>query len=226
MLTLDQVTRALPPSLKGSASQQLVDTINNVTGDPIIAEQIRENFISYSGVLKEGRFKTEDYLSAVMYVSYKLMGDSNQDAYFKTFPDRYQRLVAQGTSSKDMASYVSMYAKGKLVNLILEQSLVPTHVLNAHVFQQAVNTQAAIMIDPDVSPKVRSDAANSLMTHLKKPEAKAEVNIDLRENSGMNELREMLTRMAGTQRDLIQGGVPVANIAAQKLIEGKAREIP
>lgn len=226
MLTLDQVTRALPPSLKGSASQQLVDTINNVTGDPIIADQIRENFISYSGVLKEGRFKTEDYLSAVMYVSYKLMGDSNQDAYFKAFPDRYQRLVAQGTSSKDMASYVSMYAKGKLVNLILEQSLVPTHVLNAHVFQQAVNTQATIMLDPDVSPKVRSDAANSLMTHLKKPEAKAELNIDLRENSGMNELREMLTRMAGTQRDLIQRGTPVADIAGQKLIEGKAKEIP
>jgi hypothetical protein len=206
LLTLDQVQRALPANLKNSATQQLVDNLNNIAADPVLAEQLRENFISYTSVLREGRFKTEDYLNAVMYVSFKLMGDSNQDAYFKTFPQRYQALVARGTPSKDIAAYVSAYNKGKLVNLILEQSLVPTHVLNAHIFQQAINTQVGLMTDPDVSAKVRSDAANSLLTHLKKPEAKAELNINVGEQSGMNELRATLERLALQQQALISGG--------------------
>ena len=225
MLTLDLVTRALPANLKHAATQDLVDRINAATGDPIVAEQIRENFISYASVLKDGRFKTDDYLNAVKYVSFKLMGDSNQDAYFKTFPSRYQNLLANNATPKDLASYASMYNKGKLVNLILEQSMVPTHVLNAHVFQQAVNSQVALMTDPNVSAKVRSDAANSLLTHLKKPEAKAELNIDLRENSGLTELKSMLQRLAQTQRDAIQSGVPTHEIASQALIEGKAEEV-
>ncbi len=226
LLTLDQVQRALPANLKNSATQQLVDNLNNIAADPILAEQLRENFISYTSVLREGRFKTEDYLNAVMYVSFKLMGDSNQDAYFKTFPQRYQALVARGTPSKDIAAYVSAYNKGKLVNLILEQSLVPTHVLNAHIFQQAINTQVELMTDPDVSAKVRSDAANSLLTHLKKPEAKAELNINVGEQSGMNELRATLERLALQQQALISGGqATVVEIAHDTIIEGTAKEV-
>jgi hypothetical protein len=226
LLTLDQVQRALPANLKNSATQQLVDNLNNIAADPILAEQLRENFISYTSVLREGRFKTEDYLNAVMYVSFKLMGDSNQDAYFKTFPQRYQALVARGTSSKDIAAYVSAYNKGKLVNLILEQSLVPTHVLNAHVFQQAINTQVELMTDPDVSAKVRSDAANSLLTHLKKPEAKAELNINVGEQSGMNELRSALERLARQQQDVISSGhATVVEIAHSTIIEGESKEV-
>ena len=73
--------------------------------------------------LEKAQFKTEDYLNAVAFVSYKLMGHSNQEAYFKTFPTRYQDMLAAGKSQKDISSFVSIYAKGKLVNLILEQFL-------------------------------------------------------------------------------------------------------
>ena len=83
--TLDQVKRALPPKLKSSATQTIVDELNNLQDNPVVAEQIRNNFISYTGVLSEGKFKTEDYLNAVKYVSYKLMGNTNKDAYFKTY---------------------------------------------------------------------------------------------------------------------------------------------
>lgn len=225
MLTLEQVVRALPANLKKVATQQMVDDINNAASDPLIAQEIQDNWITYSSVLKDGRYKTEDYLNAVKYVSYKLRGDSNQDAYFKTFPLRYQNLVAKGTSPKDIAAYVSAYNKGQMVNKILEQSLIPTHVLNAHIFQQAINTQVELMTDPDVSPKVRSDAANSLLTHLKKPEAKAEISIDIGENSGMTELRDTLRALAVQQQQLITQGVPTREIAAQKLIEGTAKDV-
>lgn len=225
-LTVNQVITALPASLKSAVTQSLVDKINNVVTDPLVAEEIKNNFISYTGVLKDGKFKTEDYLNAVTYVSFKLMGLSNQDAYFRTFPQRHAALVARGTTTKDISAYVSAFNRGKLVNLILEQTLVPTWVLNQDVYQKAINTQAELMISAQ-SELVRSNAANSILTHLAKPkEAGPLINLDMRENSGMNELRDMLTSLAKQQRDLIQGGVPTKQIAEQRLIEGESTRDP
>ena len=226
MITKEVLARALPPNLKSAATDALVDAINQFSNDPIIAENIRENFLSYSGVLRDGKFKTEDYLNAVAYCSYKLMGDSNQDAYFRTFPQRYAALVAAGRTPKEISSYVASYNKGQLVNKIMEQALVPSWVLNAHMYQAALNTQFKLMNDEDVSPKVRSDAADSLLTHLTKPkEVGPLINIEMGENSGMNELKETLAKMAEQQRALIASGVTTQAIAAQTIIDVPVKEL-
>ena len=226
MITKEVLARALPPNLKSAATDALVDAINQISNDPIIAENIRENFLSYSGVLRDGKFKTEDYLNAVAYCSYKLMGDSNQDAYFRTFPQRYAALVAAGRTPKEISSYVASYNKGQLVNKIMEQALEPSWVLNAHMYQAALNTQFKLMNDEDVSPKVRSDAADSLLTHLTKPkEVGPLINIEMGENSGMNELKETLAKMAEQQRALIASGVTTQAIAAQTIIEVPVKEL-
>jgi hypothetical protein len=217
-LTLHQVAHALPPNLKNNVTQQLVDNINNCVSDPIMAEAIKDNFLSYTQVLSEGKFKTEDYLSAVMYVSFKLMGMTNQDAYARTFPARYRTLLNNGTSAKDISSYVSMYNKGRLVNLILEKSLIPTWVLNQHIYQKAINVQADLMSNAN-SEMVRMQAANSILTHLAKPkEVGPLINLDLREGSGLNELKATLTQLAQQQRDLIGQGVTTKSIADQGLV--------
>lgn len=224
MLTVQQVEKAVPPNLKSAITQQFVDTLNNLSVDPTMADQIRDNFMSYTNVLKDGRFKTEDYLNAVMYVSYKLMGKSNLDSWALTFPQRYQALVAKNTPSKDIAAHVSAYNKGKLVNLIMEQTLVPSWVLNQDLFQKALNVQADLMYTAS-SEKVRSDAANSILTHLAKPKDSiaTQINIGLNENSGMNELRETLQSLAKQQQDLIQRGVSTKEIAAQTIIDVEAK---
>lgn len=217
-LTLHQVAHALPANLKNNVTQQLVDNINNCVADPIMAEAIKDNFLSYTQVLNEGKFKTEDYLSAVMYVSFKLMGMTNQDAYARTFPARYRTLLNNGTSAKDISSYVSMYNKGRLVNLILEKSLIPTWVLNQHIYQKAINVQADLMSNAN-SEMVRMQAANSILTHLAKPkEVGPLINLDLREGSGLNELKATLTQLAQQQRDLIGQGVTTKSIADQGLV--------
>lgn len=225
-ITKELVARALPGNLKSAATDQLADMINQISTDPLIAEQIRDNFLSYTSVLKDGKFKVEDYLNAVAYCSYKLMGDSNQDAYFKTFPQRYANLVAAGRTPKEISSYVAAYAKGQLVNKIMEQTLVPSWVLNQHMYQAALNTQFKIMTDEDVSPKVRSDAADSLLTHLAKPkEVGPLINIDMGETSGMNELKDALARMAQQQQTLINAGVSTKEIAAQDIVDVTPKEI-
>lgn len=226
MITVQEIAKALPPNLKSSATQSLADLINNISTDQFVAEQVRKNFIGYSDVLRDGKFKTEDYLNAVTYCSYKLMGQSNQDAYFRTFPARHAALVAKGTPSKDIAAYVSMYNKGKLVNMIMEQTLVPTWVLNQDMHQKALNTQFEIMQDTNVSPKVRVEAANSLLTHLAKPkEAGPLVNIDMRENSGVNELTKALRDLAAGQQHAIGQGTPIRDITHQTIVEAEAKEV-
>lgn len=225
MLTKELVERAVPATLKSSITQQLVDRINNATTDPIIAESIRENFIHYTGVLRDGKFKTEDYLHAVMYVSFKLLGDSNLQAYTKTFPQRYQDLLTKGTSSKDIAAYVAAYNKGKLVNLVFEQSAVPSWVLNQHIYQEAINEQYTLMTTAQ-SEKVRTEAANSLLVHLKRPEViKSQIDVNLKDSSGMTELKETMRQLAEVQRNAIQNGTTAKLIAATPIVDAEFTEV-
>jgi len=225
LITTEMLVKALPPNLKSNATQELADMVNNITTDQQAAENIRDNFISYTGVLQDGKFKTEDYLSAVAYVSYKLMGSSNEDAYFKTFPNRYQKLLANGTAKKDIASYVAAYAKGKLVNRIMEQTIVPSWVLNQDLYQKALNVQADLMVNAH-SEKVRSDAANSLLTHLTKPkEAGPLINIDMRENSGMAELTKAITDLAQKQIEAVKNGASVKELAAHNIMDIEVKDV-
>ena len=110
-LTLDQLTKVLPKGFKNNATQKLVDKINLMVKDPIIREAYRDNLLSYTSVLTDGRFQIGHYVDAVKYITHKLMGDSNILAYTKTFPDRYQNFLANGTNDKDIASYVTSYNK-------------------------------------------------------------------------------------------------------------------
>lgn len=223
--TVELLQKTLPSNLRTSATQGLVDMLNTVSSNQQEAELIRENFLGYTAVLSEGKYKTEDYLNAVKYVSFKLMKCSNEEAYVKTFPQRYQRMVKEGVKPKDIGSYVYAYSKNKLVNRIMEQTMVPSWVLNQDIFQEAINTQASLMRDPDVSPKVRSDAANSLLTHLAKPkEAGPLINLDMRDTSGMKEMKELLVRMAQQQQGLIKDGVTARDIASAVIIDVEATD--
>lgn len=220
-LSKQEIIAALPANFKSAVTDQFVDMVNDITQDQQAAEFIRENFVTYSMVLKEGRFKTEDYLNAVAYVSYKHMGLSNQEAFFKVFPNRHAALVAKGTSSKDIAAHVSGYHKGKLVNMIMEKSLVPTWVAYQDVFHKAIATQADLMQNA-ASEKVRCDAANSILTHLQKPkEAAVSVNVDMRENSGMRELVNTMRELAGAQRQAIVDGLDAKVISGSALVQEK-----
>ena len=218
VLTVEQFKVALPDKVKKSVNQELIDQINTTLNDPDMYEAYRDNLLSYTRVMNDGRFKIGDYVNAVKYVSHKLMGASNIEAYTKTFPDKYQRFIQQGVSSKDIASYVTAYNKSKLVNLIFEQTLIPSYVLNQDLYQKALNVQAELMLDTGISPKVRSDAANSLLTHLKMPETqKVELDLNVKEDSSIAALRATTLELARQQRLMVEAGA----MNAQEIAHGK-----
>jgi len=227
-LTIDQFKQALPDKVKKSVSQELIDQINQTLSEPELFEAYRENLISYTKVMADGRFKVQEYVNAVRYVSHKLMGCTNIEAYTKTFPDKYQRFVAQGVAAKDIASYVTAYNKSKLVNLIFEQTLIPSYVLNQDLYQKALNVQPDLMVNAN-SEKVRTDAANSLLTHLKMPEKqKVELEIGIKEDSSIAVLRQATLELARQQRLAMQAGQMSALEAAEsklQAIEVVTREV-
>ena len=223
-LSIDILRKSLPDKYKATVSQELLDTINDTLDDPDLFETYRDNFISYTSVLNDGRFKVTDYLNAVKYCTQKLMGKTNADAYMITFPDRYQSMLNRGLSSKDMSSIISVYNKSKLVNSILEQSLIPSWVINQDLYQKAINIQADLMMTAS-SEKVRSDAANSLLTHLKPPETKkVELDIGLKQGSEVDSLRSIIAELAGERKRMIEAGVVSVEETAEAKLVGQVIE--
>lgn len=221
-LTIDELRQSLPDTIRKSVNDEVLNSINQVISDPAFYQQYRENLLSYGHVLKEGKWKISSYVDAVRYVSFKLMGLNNQDAYIKTFPGRYQYFLQKGTSAKDIASYVHSYHNNKLVNLILEQAMIPVHILGRDLFWKAVTTQAELM-QTATSEKVRSDAANSIMSHLRPPETKkVELDVTAKDDGTLDALRRAVSGLVELQGQAIRNGVQTAGqIAGGRLIEGE-----
>lgn len=219
-ILVQELKDALPSSLKTFATQDLADKIDQITTDPLAAKLIQDNFISYTHVLQEGKYKMDDYLSAVSYVSFKLMGLTNKEAYCRTFPNRYSNLIASGKTEKEISCYVAAFHKGKLVNQVMEQCIIPAWVLHNEYYNEAIRKNVELMRTAR-SEKVQAMAADSLLKHLAKPEAVQGplVNIDMRQGSGLDELKEAITSLARKQRELIIDGIPTKEIAEQKLYE-------
>lgn len=225
-LTVDQFKAALPDKVRKSINQELIDQINTTLADPDMYENYRDNLLSYTRVMADGRFKVSEYVNAVKYVSHKLMGRTNIESYSLTFPEKIDRFTQQGVAAKDIASYVTAYNKSKLVNLIFEQTLIPSYVLNQDLYQKALNVQADLMITAR-SEKVRSDAAAHLMQALKMPEvAKVELDVTVKEGSAIAALREATLALAAQQRMQVQAGLMNAQqVAHSKVIDVVATEV-
>lgn len=228
-LTIEQFQKVMPKGMKKTITTALIDTINKTLTDPAQHAEYRNNILSYTSVMKDGKFKIHQYLDAVRYVGFKLLGSSNVDAYVKTFPDRYQYFINNHTSDKDIASYVCSYNKNKLVNLIFEQTLIPTHILNADIYQKAINNLARLMATAK-SEKVQCDAANSLLVNLKAPETKkVELDITISDDKTIEDLRKTTLLLAAQQRELLESGAMNAKqVAHSKLVstvDGECEEV-
>lgn len=219
MITIDEFKEAMPAHIRKNISPELMIQINTAMTDPEVLAVYRENVVGLATVMKEGKFKIGDYLSAVKFVSHKLLGDQHIQAWAKTFPDRYNDMVQRGNNRSEIASVCSRYAASKLVVLLMGQTMMPTHILNAPLYQKAINVQAELMMNAK-SEKVRCDAAANLIATLKPPEVqKVALDIGYKEDSTIQALRETTMELVRQQRQMIEkGNVSVRAIAESKLI--------
>lgn len=218
-LTKDIVLKVLPKSKKAHVTDEFMDRLNgSLTGDEVEREAIRNNFLGYVSVCAEGSYSLDQYLSAVKYCSYKLMGDNNVVAYSKTFPERYARVMSDIDKQDYVVQYAAAYNKGKLVNAIMAQTMVPTYVLNQDIHQKAINRLAHLM-EHARSEKVQEAAASSLLVQLKAPEAKKiDLNVEVKRTDGIAELNNTLMQMAEQQKLMIESGMSTKTVAGQRII--------
>lgn len=217
---------ALPEKMRKSVNDQLINYVNSVLSNPDEYVAYRDNLISYTSVMQDGKYKIENYLDAVRYVTFKLMGHTDKDAYMKTFPKKWQDWIASGVAPKDMASYVTAYHKGKLVNAIMAQTMIPVHVLNLDLYQRALNEQF-ILGTTAKSEMVRSNALNSVLTQLRPPDKQQiELNVSNAPSSELKDLGRAMMELAAQQKLIISSGLQDAqSIAHSRIIEAETVEV-
>lgn len=230
-LTVDVFRSVLPEKMKKSVNQQLIDSVNALLANPDEFENYRNNLLSFTKVLNDGRFKLSEYLNAVRYVGFKVQGDTNLEAFTKTFPDKIIRWTADGVAPKDQASYVTAYNKTILVNKVLEQTVVPAHILNLDLYQQSINTLARLM-NTASSEKVQVEAATSLANQLRPPEVKkVELDLGVKGDSELTSLKDTLYALTMQQKAMLESGTMNAQqiahmrVVPAEVVDVQAREV-
>lgn len=219
-MTEDEFKRCLPASVRGSIDDSIRVQLNECLADPNMREAISQNLIGYTNVISQGRFKLSSYISAVQYCTYKSMGDTNILAYKKTFPQKWTEWDTQNLPLNQRTSYVTVYNKSKLVTLIYQALAIPTAILNADVFQEAINVQRQLMLDPSVKPLVRCQAAKALMDTLKPEEVKQmEVAVNIKESDTVEELRKTTAELAKAQLEALRKGADIEAILGSKIVQ-------
>lgn len=224
LLSVDDVISIMPKGMKRYFSEENLAKVNAVIQDSDHAHILRDNIINYSNVFKEHQMTMNAYLNAVQYVTYKMCGLSNTDAWIKTFPESYRKLILSN-KTEQISPRVSIYNNSKAVSSIMEQAMIPAWLMNIDAYQEAIQTQVEIMRSAK-SEKVRSDAANSLLNHLKAPEkAKMQLDITVNQKNFVGELREVVKELVDVQESGIKSGnVSVIDIAEYKVIKGDEDE--
>jgi len=229
-MTLEELKAIAPRHSQSLITQSIVDSFNQLEEDEgeDFAEHYKQNFLTLSAVLKTGQYSIKDYMSAVKYVAYKLLSNTDIDAYHLTFPDRYGRLMekwlAEGLPEDDIrgkkiSPFVTAYKTGELVQKLAEQALMPSKILNAPMFQDALNVQYDRMYHA-VRDQDRIAAAESVLKYTAPNEiTKIELDVGVKGVDEITSLRSEMQRLARQQQIGIEAGTNTSiEIAESKIL--------
>jgi hypothetical protein len=219
---------------KSAIPDELVDEINDIIDrKPEVGDLFMDNFLNYTNVLKNSRYSINQYLNAVKFVTAKLMGYTNVDAYAYTHPERYEKYVdalhKKGiTDENEIQRAVSPYAQsvatGKLVSTMLSQVQIPTKLLNLGVLQEAINVEVNLMHNAR-SEQVREKAANTLIQYLGSEDMnRIEIDIGFKKDSIIEDYEKAMLMMTEQQLDVIKQGGDVKQVANAVIYEAKVSD--
>lgn len=226
-VTVEELKILYPVKVAGKVLEQAAEILNTATEDMdyVMAKEFRDNCLSFIDILKNSKSRVSfaDYVNACKFATFKLAGNTDVRAYALTFPDRIRRMERDKVPNSHLYQYASIYSKNKTVVEVMAKLVVPTHIMFQDIFHQAVKVQSELMLDDKISPKVRSDAANSLMTHLKTPEVKqAELKVDVQGSGAIEQLAEALGSLSGKQSEMLrEGRYSLKDIREATIIEVK-----
>ncbi len=212
MFTYNELQELVPKKQRNVVTEDLVILINEIADDETIGVEFTRNMIDYSTVLAQGKYSLEEYMSANHFVTLLLLQHKDIDAYKIVFPDRYMRLLAKGLTRSQMGSYATNYKQNKLVTQILEQTMVPSNVLNAPMYQEALNHSRYLMLNAK-SETVQQNCAEAIMTQLKGPESsKLEIDISINQSDSVRDNEAFMIELAEKKLELMRLGGNIKDI--------------
>jgi len=208
-LTLDKLKGSLPKHIRDYTTQETYEkVVGMLNGDAELKRQVAQNV----KLIEEGDgIRLDELVKATAFVTFRLQGMNNKEAWSEVFPELAYKYSDQ-FGARGVPQRAKAYANSRLVVKLMEHSIIPSWIRNHGAYQEAVDTQLDLMRNAH-SETVRQKAADSLMTHLAKPEKGVpQVQIEVNETSGLNEIKEMLDSLAMNQRKSIIEGTPVKDI--------------
>ena len=178
-------------------------------------EEYAEQLITFSNVLKGGKYKLEGYIKAVQYVSYRQMNLSMVDSYRRTYPDRcFRNGKPKPKGTVDALS--SIYDKTQLVQGILSQMQIPLHIMMVAERVKAANVLANLMMNAS-SERIQMESADKLLNHIKTPESvKIELDLGSKTDDTIKELNDKLESLANyAQGKIMNGTITPVEVLAQ-----------
>jgi len=221
-LTKEIVTKVLPKDKKKLVTDNVIQFLNKAETNETVVNEFRENFLTYSKILQSSRYSLEEYVNAVRFVTYKMLGYSDIDSYAMVFPERYNRLIEKFNGETDrINAYSSRFKSTKLVTQIMEQTLVPSYIYNAPLFQEALLELSRIMVSSK-SDIARVNAASNILQYTKAPEEK-NINLEIgyKENDTIRELKSTMEQLATMQKKQLEKGMELESIAEADIVDVK-----
>ncbi len=182
----------IDPRFGEAAHQGAIKLIMDTHDAP---EEFAEQLVTFSSVLKNGRYKAEGYIKAVQYASYRQMNFSMTKSYRMTFPDRCFRDGApKPTGTVEALS--SIYDKTAIVQGILSQMQIPLHIMMMSERVRAANVLAHLMLHAE-NERVQMESADKLLNHINVPETmKVELDVGFKADETLVSLNDKLDALA------------------------------
>jgi len=212
---LDVFIGSLPKRSRNIPKEDLQYLVDLLTTEP----ELYEDVISYTDIIKEGKWSIVEYLNAVRYVTYQMMGHSNRQSFLKVFPDKI------GVPTVTLDKYVNKFNKSKLVLSLQKVATVPLYLTHHYLLNKAIAKQAELM-DTAKSEMVKHLAAKELCNILKPPEENyMQIDVNVKKDNSIEAIEQALY---STANKLVQGvqdkTTTTENILNANIIEAEYEE--
>jgi len=201
--SLEAFVKHLPKKAKKLAPEVQEYYLKVLEDEP----EMVDDLISYTKVLEEGRFSVDQYINAVRFVSYQMMGYNNTESYLKVFPEKL------GTLYTD--KYAAKYNKSKLVTELHKLVVVPEYLTHMHLRNQALKVQTDLMLSAK-SEMVKHLASKTILEMTKPPEENyMQVDVNVKKDDSIEAIEQALYQ---TATKLVKG-IQDKQVTAKEILE-------
>jgi len=199
------------------------DLITKICQEDFSEDEFVDSLIAFEDIGRTSRSSTEQYIKAVQFTSYVIMGDTYTQAFKKTHPER----ALKASSDEHITSYASIYANGKLVKEIMQRMTLHNSMLFKDKEFKARKELFNIGMDDTQSGKSRVEALKVFLDNQYREQKDAGININLNAGNGsaIDDINQALTKLATRQQTAIEAGyMDLKEVAESRIIEATIEE--